>query len=204
MRHAIIIGILLLALGANCASAREVTESYDVTIDGKKFSVTGGAVTNLTVGDKKVAIGVERAKFKRFDDGKVSFLFPSDFSVEKDDDSGMTMWSLDGNSSVIMLYQLPKEIEADEFAENVVKDLMKTYGKGAKLEKCERQLGAKTVKGKRIEAKFAGESIVQEVYDISEGSAKYTLMIQDDPEKTEEAKLVGSKLKETFQIKSGK
>lgn len=203
MRHAVFISITSLWLGC-VMFAGEVTESYDITFDGKKFSVVSGTVTNLTVGGKTVAVGVEKAQFKRFNDGILSFLFPGDFSAEKEESEELTSWTLDGHDTVIMLHKLQKGIDPVEFADDISKDLVKTYGKGTKLERCERQFGSKVVKGKRIKMKIAGESLVQEIFSITGGTSNYVFVIQEDEEKTPEAKLVGDKLKETFQIKSGK
>lgn len=192
-----------LMLACSAASAGEVTESYDVSVDGKKFTIDG-AVTNLTVGSKNVAIGVQRSKFKKFDDGTLSFLFPSDHAVKAEKEAdGMASWTLDGQDTVIMVHRL-KDMDAQTFVKDVLNSMLETYGKSAKVEDCQKQFGPNLVKGKRINATLAGESITQDIFSFPGAPTGYVLVIQEGEKNSPEARLVNEKLKESFKIIPGK
>ena len=189
-------------LGLYPANSAEVTESYEVTISGQKIIVDSETTTNAVVDGKKLSIRVRELLFKKFDDGNISFMFPARHAVEKKQVAGDTSWTLDGQDNIIMIHR----VKDADFAKTVLKELKSEYGQDSKVEDCQCWFGSKKISGQKITAKFAGQKVVQEFFNLpssSSSSVNYVFVIQDSNEtESDETRMVKRKLKETFHMNS--
>lgn len=193
------IGSLLLVLSlAFVCHADDVTSFYELTLNGQKVIVAGGTATNTIIDGKEMRITVRGAEWKKFDDGGVAFNFPASHGVAKDEKDAFILWTLDGQENIIMIYRL-KDLDATEFLNNVVQELGKKYGRSSRTTDCECAFGGKAVKGKRITAQLAGETISQELYSLHARNGDYVFLIQNSGgTESSETRQVKDKLKETF------
>ena len=181
------------------AEQSDVSESYEITLGGQKIIADSGVSTNIVVDGKKLAVSVQGLPFKKFDDGDISFMFPTRHAVEKEQTETDTTWTLDGQDNVITVHK----VNDMNLADNLVAELKRGYGKGTKVDKCQCWFGSNKINGQKISAKLAGQTIVQEIYNLPGSTNNYVFIIQNGSEdEIAETRMVKRKLKETFHMKS--
>jgi hypothetical protein len=145
----------------------------------------------------KLSLAAREKPEKTFNDGNLSFAFPSTHAVSKEVEAGITTWTLDGQDNVLILLRVGGA-DSKETARETVAALKAQYGAGAKQSDCRLALGKESVAGKRLTARLAGETINQEIYEFTAANAGY-LIIQDSGETTSrETREVKKLLRETF------
>lgn len=189
---------LLLACLSFVAEAGEVTTTYEVALNGQQFLVEANVATNVLVEGREWKLSVREKPERTFNDGDISFAFPSTHALTKEVDSGITTWTLDGEDSVLILIKL-KGSDASGVANETVKSLLKKYGAKSKQLNCQVMIGRETLSGKKVTALLVGETITQEVYAMKAGPNGYVLIIQNSGEtESNESRKVKALLKDTF------
>jgi hypothetical protein len=146
----------------------------------------------------KLSLAAREKPEKTFNDGNLSFAFPSTHAVSKEVEAGVTTWTLDGQDNVLILLRM-EGADFKEVAQETVAALKAQYGAGAKQSNCRLALGTESVPGKRITAQFADETINQEIYELNAANGGYILILQDSGETTSlETREVKKLLRETF------
>lgn len=194
----ILLSLLLLTWTAHAMQAGEFTTTYEVTLNGQKFSVNAGATTNVVVDGKELKLSAQEKSEKTFSDGKISFTFPAAHAASKEVEDPVTTWTLDGQDNVLILLKI-EGVDPTEVGKDTIQSLRKQYGAKSKQSNCSISLGSEEVSGKKITAVLAGETINQEVYELKAGLDGYILIIQDPGEtESEETRKVKLLLKQTF------
>ncbi len=190
--------IFLLARLGFVTHAAEITTTFEVTLNGQKFSVNAEASINVMVDGKELKLSACEKPEKTFSDSNISFAFPATHAVTKEVADTVTTWTLDGQDNVLILMKM-KGVNPSEVGKETVQALRKQYGAKSKVSNCSITLGSETVIGKKITAVLVGELINQEVYELLTSSDGYILIIQDSGEsESAETRAAKSLLKQSF------
>jgi hypothetical protein len=178
------------AQDAKDSGGMEPKNRFEIIIDGKTYQVVEGQVLKLESTLSKPSISVKLSDRKTFEAASLSFDYPKHLSFEYDKDSGVTTWTLNGNSLVITLFALDAKIPLISLIEPVVKKFGK---KNCTVEDFKKELGHQLTNGKRLHVKLAGTNLIIDFYEINSGDAKSTIMsfqdtIKDNGESSDEFK----------------
>jgi hypothetical protein len=188
--------------GLLAAEPTEVTTRYEVELDGKK-SVVPGSGSKITVGNKAYPINIRELETKTFDDGSITFDFPAHFSCLKEVEAEFVSWNFNGDNVYFALFRPDKETSED-FASNYADVLKEEYPTDTPIKNSgiSLRLGSKQISGTRFEPSFAGQVLVQEVFNIEVNGQWYVLLLQDNDKKlTREMKQLRDVLAKTFRIR---
>jgi hypothetical protein len=156
------------------------------------------AVLDGTFTNPKITLTAD--DYRVFPYAGVSFQYPSDFAFQAElDDKNLRRWSLDGKNCVIMVQEYGVKIELDD----LVNAIAKQYGEGNSVQtEISLTLGGRKLDGKRIKAKLAGSTIVQDVLAIPTTKGAKVMLLQDSPNDdgtpSEERRLLEKRLVESF------
>lgn len=157
---------LLTSLGfSQSASNNKVQKStFVVTVNNQEYTVSEGE--ELEVGSN--TISVRLADQKTFENDYFSFDYPSNFSPEYEKDFGYQNWTLNGNSFVIMYFEIDAATELDDF----VNELVGQFGRSnCKVEATSVKLGSRNLEGKRINISLVGQRLTLDFLEV--GSSDY-------------------------------
>lgn len=113
----------------------------------------------------------------------VSFDYPTSYGWEVDKaDKECTTWTLDGNNVVLILTRYRDEQNQMVLCNAVVDEMKGRYGShNCKSTTATLKLGKNTLEGYRVDARLAGQSLVQNVYSFVANGAVHLLILQDKP-----------------------
>ncbi len=175
---------------ATDSGAMEPKNRFEITIDGKTYPVVEGQLLKLESTLSKPSISVKLSDRKKFEAASLSFDYPKHLSFEYEKDSGVTVWTLNGNSLVITLF----DIDAKVALATLVEPMVKKFGrKNCTIEDFKKDFGHQMTNGKRLHVKLAGTNMIIEFYEINSGDAKSRIMsfqdtIKDNGESSDEFK----------------
>src|SRR5688500_12277119 len=162
-----ILPVLCSALGAvSAADPKEISTRYEVELNGKK-TVVDTSGSKIRVGNKSYPIAIRQLETKSFNDGQISFDFPSRLSSSKEVEDELWTWDFNGDHVYFAVFRPDKE-HSKAFSESYVDSLKKTYpaetpvkSSGVTL-----HLGARQISGTRFELTLVGQNIVQEIFNL--------------------------------------
>jgi hypothetical protein len=192
----------LMLTGLLAAEPKEVTTRYEVELDGKR-SVVPESGSKITVGNKSYPINIRELGTKTFEDGAVSFDFPAHFSCLKEVEAEFVSWNFNGDNVYFALFRPDKETSED-FASNYADVLKEEYPNDTRIKNSgiSLRLGSKQISGIRFEPSFAGQVLVQEVFNIEVNGQWYVLLLQDNEKKqTSEMKQLREVITKTFRVR---
>ena len=178
------------AQDAKDSGAMEPKNRFDITIDGKTYQVIEGQVLKLESTLSKPSISIKLSDLKKFEAASLSFEYPKHFSFEYEKDTGVTVWTLNGNNVVVTLFELDAKVPLA----TLVEPMIKKFGrKNCTVEDFKKELGHQLTNGKRLHVKLAGTSLTIDFYEINIGDAKPRIMsfqdtIKDNGEPSDEFK----------------
>ncbi len=175
---------LLLAYKATVpAQEAGPLREYRLEVDGKQQTVELDKEFALTVGDSKVMLRLTAAPDLLLEMDDFEIRYPANFAYEYDDTSeGITIWSLDGSTCVLMVMTFDVEQDPKSLKDDLVQGFTAQYGrKNVKLKKCSLRLGAKKNSGTRLTVSMLDQKFTQEVYTFSHGGRSHALVVQDTP-----------------------
>ena len=119
-----------------------------------------------------------------FTHGQVTFKYPANFAFEADfDTKDVKIWTLDGNSCVIMVHQYESaEMAPKEFAAQ----LKKMYGAGTRIESRLFSLNGQKYSGVRIHATIASQKLIQDVLALPAKKGSRLLILGRRPHRSPE------------------
>jgi hypothetical protein len=172
------------------SAAMEPKNRFEITIDGKTYQVVEGQVLKLESTLAKPSISIKLSDLKKFEAASLSFEYPKHFSFEYEKDTGVTIWTLNGNNVVVTLFELDAKIPMN----TLVQPMIKKFGKqNCTVEDFKKELGHQLTNGKRLHVKLAGSNLIIDFYEINFGDAKPRIMsfqdtIKDNGESSDEFK----------------
>ena len=156
---------------------------FKVKINGKEYQVKEGEEIKINETIDHPTLRVEEASTKIFDNKIVSFNFPSFYSFEYETEVGFKNWTLNGKSTVFMMFEMAEKVDRDEFAGRFVQKFGK---KNCKTSPLEMKVGDKNLQGTKIDVVMIGQKLsvyFVEVPMSDKRSAFFYIqdVIQDDP-----------------------
>lgn len=140
--------------------SKEPKTALIVTVNGKEHKVLAGEQIKKDGNTVSVSI----AKTKTFNSGSITFDYPTNFAFEYETVPGYKNWTFDGNNFVIMYFELSKDNTLNSFVEEIAG----RFGRSnCTIEKKSIKLGAKTLKGKRINVNLMGERLTLDLLEIT-------------------------------------
>jgi len=177
----------------------------ELEVDGKSVPVEPNRTFEVEINGRKVPVRLKVLPHRVFDREGVRFQYPADHGWEVDrGESAVTIYTLDGNNTVIMLMKYNVPIEEGKARQRMADGLLAQYGKNAKQSPLTLKLGEITATGTRVDAKIVGESMRQDIYSFKHRDSTWLLMIQDTPndgEPSAETRAVVEMLQKTFELK---
>ena len=162
-------------------TAQEPPAEYVLTVNGKAVAVALGKETEINVeGASKARIKLSRKPTRTFDKAGVKFQYPVEYTFEADSSTpDVTIWSMSGVNSIVMLQEYPK-LEAKQLLAVVVPAVVMQYpAKSTKTTAISIVLAGKKLAGKRLTVRFGTVKIVQDVFAFSSSRASFTLILHD-------------------------
>ncbi len=152
--------LLLLQLQAKAQTNpnlfNEPKSVFKVNINGKEYQVREGEELKINETLDHPTLKVEEASTKIFDNKIVSFNFPSFYSFEYETEVGFKSWTLNGKSTVFMMFEMAEKVDRDDFAGRFVDKFGK---KNCKTSPLDMKLGEKKLKGTKIDVEMIGQKL---------------------------------------------
>jgi hypothetical protein len=176
------------AQGAKDSGAMEPKNRFEISIDGKTYQVVEGQVLKLESTLSKPSISIKLSDLKKFEAASLSFDYPKHLSFEYEKDSGVTTWTLNGNSLVVTLFALDAKIPLNTLIEPMVEKFGK---KNCTVEEFKKELGHHLTNGKRLHVRLAETNMIIDFYEIKSGDGKSRIMsfqdmVKDNGESSDE------------------
>ncbi|HEV2294837.1 MAG TPA: hypothetical protein VGR35_13360 [Tepidisphaeraceae bacterium] len=179
----------------------------EVEIGGKTVAAEPGKRVEVEVEGKKISLRINVLPHRQFDRAGVRFLYPASCSWEVDrDEPGVTIYTMDGNDSVLMLMKYDVPLTPEQAVDAMLSGLTDTYDK-ANVKRLPTTLNTenRTLKGTRLAINLAGERLHQDIFGLKAGGATLLLMLQDsvgeDGKPTTEMQEMRELLTKTLELK---
>jgi hypothetical protein len=170
----IVAAVMMLVAPVGQAQTSEPPQKFSLEVDGAPREIRPGEVIEIeATGTVKLKLSV--APHRLFEYGGVRFEYPSAFGFEAEIDEASASWTLDGNSVVLILLEIPEtEMSHEEMAQSIAEN----YEDPA-IESCAFEFGETRCDGTRITAELAAQRMSQEVYAIPSENGVRFLIVQD-------------------------
>jgi len=181
-----LVGLLTVsafALGAEPPGDQEPPLLLYLESDGKRIPIELDKPFGLeALSGKKTAI-LRAEPYRVFPYAGFSFRYPRNYSFQADlENRGVSLWTLTGNSFVIMVQQFPGMRDHAALRQSVMNKMTEQYA-GSKTRELDTKLELKgaTLNGRRVEITLANTLLHQDLFSFSAGEASVVLMLQDTP-----------------------
>ncbi|QDV91149.1 hypothetical protein RAS2_22390 [Phycisphaerae bacterium RAS2] len=156
-------------------------ERFTLEYSGKSIDVMLGEPFVVEIEGRRVDMKLTAKRYRILELDGVSFRYPREFKFSAGKEKRFRTATLEGTDAMIVLYKYESG-DASEFISALAKSLSNDWKrKKAKVKQSNRvqNLGAHTLKGKRIEIKTLGHSIRQDFVGLNTTSGVVVLMLQD-------------------------
>ena len=171
------LGLIIPSLAAD--QSKEPPLGYTLRIEGQNVRVEAGSETTIQGKFENPKVLLEPDTERHFTYAALDFRYPAYFAFKAEmETEGIRIWTLSGNSCVLMIqhYQAV-EMTVEDFA-NALKD---QYGKSATVKPISRKFNNQTYNGLQVIAKLAGAKITQDVLPFnSKGGSRFLMIQQSD------------------------
>ena len=141
----------------NISKRKDSKSIFQININSQQYTLVEG--DELMLDDKidKTKISVKLLDFKKFDNGSISFDYPSNFSFESEESEGYKDWNFDGNNYVISIFEIEGGTTVKDFIDNMIEQ----FGEeNCETENIQIELGNKKLNGIKLKVSLAGEKII--------------------------------------------
>lgn len=197
----------LLAVAAAVPALRSIDETveppnrFKLVVDGREVEVSEGAPFSIQLGDKSYEAVLNPEPTRTLSATGISFGYPRGMSFEYEADEGSRIWTLDGNSVVVMLFKFDEKVGQKDFVGGQLaayEELGDVEQRAVKL-----ALAGADVQGTWIGVQSASFSMAVEIYPLgSPNGSERWLVLQDSraevSEPTEEFESVRALLTATY------
>ena len=154
-----LVGNIYFAQAQKSDPTKEPKAAIIVKINGKEHTVSEGD----EIKQDGTTVSVTLSASKTFNNGTISFEYPTSFAFEYEESIGYKNWTFDGNNFVIMYFEISEENTLDSF----VDEISGRFGKSnCKIEQKTLQLGKRELNGKRINVNLMGEKLTLDLLEI--------------------------------------
>jgi hypothetical protein len=181
----------LILLFSVCSSAlcaeplddREPPLLMYLEADGARITVELGKPFALDSLSGKKTATLRAESYRVFPYGGISFRYPAGYSFEAKQQSGVTVWTLEGADVVIIVQRYVRNAEHLSIRTAVVDNLVQSYA-GPKTRQLDTTLKVKgtVLKGRRIEFVLANTLLHQDIFSFRAGADSVVFIIQDTPQ----------------------
>ena len=142
--------------------SKEPETNFELIINNKKYVIVEGKELNLdTLIRPKIV--VRQSSYKNFENSSLIFEYPKHLSFEFDESVALNTWTLTGNSTVVIVFQMAGK----GFLETLVTAICEKFGeKNCKIENFEKKLGPKLCKGKTLRITLVGQTLLYDCYEL--------------------------------------
>lgn len=150
---------------------------FVLTINGKEYTLGEGQPLKIDGNFQSPVVSVKMAPYRKFDNGTVSFNYKSSSNYKYAESAGNKTWTFEDGNCVIFLLGFDMALKL----EDVIGPVTAQFGKdNCKTEPVTKKLGGKMLMGTQINVNLAGQSLVQEYYQIvATGSKTYIIAFQN-------------------------
>lgn len=165
--------LLFLTTFYGLSQINEQKQRLEVTIDGKTYYTNEN--DTLLVNNKPIIINISKTQVLNTDG--ISFEYPNHLSLRTEKETGLNIYSLDGDDIVISKFVFQVAINTEDLAN----DLIKNFGKkNCKIANSKISLNSNTFEGSKITAGLLKSKLTIEIYKISvQNNQTQILIIQD-------------------------
>jgi hypothetical protein len=193
---------LLLLLPATLLLASDKDEpalSYTLRVDKETVRLVPGKEMQIKGRFDNPTVALVPDTERLFTYGQVTFKYPANFAFEADfENEGVKLWTLDGNSFVIMVHHYESvEMTPKGFAEQ----LKELYGSGTRTENKSYTFNGQKYSGVRVHVNIASQKLIQDVLALPTKKGSRLLILQDNPpeeKQSDESKTVLKLLDQTL------
>ncbi len=150
-------------------AAAEPKTNFEVTINGKKYQLAENEELKLENTLTKPTISIKLSDYKKFDAGSITFDYPRHLSYEFAQDTGYKNWTLNGNSFIVMVFELDGTASLDDITSAVVEKFGKEH---CVVEDSKEELGHKMCNTKKMKVSLIGQSLTLEYFEIKLNDSK--------------------------------
>ncbi len=155
------------------AQNKEQKQRLEVNIDGKTYYTHEN--DTLLVNNKPIIINI--AKTQVLNTEGISFEYPNHLSLRTEKDTGLDIYSLDGDDIVISKFVFQVAINTEDLANDLIKDFGK---KNCKIDNSKISLNSNTFEGSKITAGLLKSKLTIEIYKISDQNNQTQILIIQD------------------------
>lgn len=176
--------ILVILFNINSFSQAGVNDNnlesksiFELKINSEKYTLIEGDELILDSKLKKPKISIKLLDLKKFNNGNISFDYPSNFSFEFEESEGYKNWTFDGNDYAIMIFDIDGETEVIDFINNMISQFGKEK---CKTENVQIEIGNRKLDGIKLSVELAGQNLTIDFlqYESLENNSKY-IALQD-------------------------
>lgn len=160
-------------------NSKEPSQTAYLTIDGNEHELVVGEETRILINEKDHAVKITLDPYRLFQAAGLKFKYPSKMCFTVDDSSpNLTIWSLDGDSSVIMVHLYEVDIEEKIILQSIKNQYLQM---NATIDVKDVELKGKNtvLKGKGLEVELGNIFLYQELYMIKNRKTTVALIFQD-------------------------
>ena len=124
--------LVIFSIGTTAFSQSETEDhtkapkaSMIVNIDGQDHYILEGENLQLDSTKKNSILSVKLASYRAFNNSSIAFSYPSDFSFEYQGEPTFKNWNFDGNSFIILYFEMEEKSKIKDFVAGYVAQ----YGK---------------------------------------------------------------------------
>jgi hypothetical protein len=151
--------------------------TYELIINGEKHLVTEGNTLNLEGDFENPAISIKPSEYKTFDNGNITFDFPSYFTYESEKQVEIHSWTFSGIDYVIMYFEYTSKVGINDF---IYAMTLQFPSSPSQTEPIKMELGKKTLTGKRMVINFDSFKIVWNLLEYEyEDDANAFIILQE-------------------------
>ncbi len=176
---------------------------FRLRVAGESVDVTAGESFDLVIDGQTHAAKLSVLPTRRFELDEFRFDYPRHMSFEHEKTSGMRMWTLDGNDTVLMLFAYPIRLAGGDLARKYFDELPDQFDP-RELDDPTIELDDRMITGKAVEMNLAGFAMTNEAFEIHRGERyAYLLILQDtldenSGEHSEEWRRLRAELEKSF------
>jgi len=165
------------APGAAVDDSTEPPLLYTLEIDGKAHTVALDTPVTIAGDFKDPKVVLKASSTRRFNHGGVAFDYPAFFTWEASiEGPSEKTWTLSGNDFVIMVFEMPGPVSADEFS----KGMAEQFHEGrTRLSTTDRLIGGRKREGQLLRVSIAGTELRLEIYALPSKTGSRLLVLQD-------------------------
>ncbi len=158
------------------------TDRFDLTLDGATHRVEADKPFELQLGGRAVQGRLAILPTRRFDYSGISFDYPRHyaFEVDRSEEPGSTMWTLDGNDVVLMVHRHRTNDTPAAMVEAMAAGIeLQLGGDRRPRAATSLQLGDIDAQGARLKLKVASQTLEQVIVAFKRDQDVWVITLQD-------------------------